>query len=68
MQLNSMQTQCNARCYLDTNSTLKTFFSGPLNRKMLGSMADATRQRDVSAGEVVAAQDDIATEVNKPML
>lgn len=30
---------------------------------MLGSMADATRQRDVTAGEVIAAQDDIATEV-----
>lgn len=32
---------------------------------MLGSMADATCQRDVSAGEVIAAQDDIATEVRK---
>lgn len=35
---------------------------------MLGNMADATRQRDVSTGEVVAAQDDIATEVKTETL
>lgn len=37
---------------------------GPLDSASLERMADATAKRDVADGEVVAAQDAVATEVN----
>lgn len=45
--------------------TLITVLTGPLDSKTLDNMADATSQRHVGEGEVVAAQDAVAIEVKK---